>query len=105
MPVRNMTKRTPAPEAAALERIIVQEWRANTDNPDQPIILIDETGPVQTKHVFVVWDRWRGMEQLDRSETIMKACEEMMSPEELQRVTVAMGLTKEEARRMGISYE
>ena len=35
----------------------------------------------------------------------MDACEEVLGKEESLKVTVAMGLTKEEARRLSIRYE
>ena len=40
-----------------------------------------------------------------RSETIMDASEEVLGVEESLKVTVAMGLTKEEAKRLNIRYE
>jgi len=91
--------------AGELKVALVQEWQHPTVRPDQPIVLIDRSAPGGARHVFVVWDRWGTMEQLERSETIMDACEEVLGVEESLKVTVAMGLTKEEAKRLNIRYE
>ena len=71
MPVRDMTQRQPSPVAGALKTALVQEWQHPTEQPDQPIVLVDRNAPGGARHVFVVWDRWGTMEQLERSETIM----------------------------------
>lgn len=105
MPVRDMTERKLSPVAGELKKAIVQEWRNPTERPDEPIVLIDKTAPGGAKHVFVVWDRWGSLEQLERSETIMDACEEVLGLDESYTVTVAMGLTKAEAKRLNIQYE
>jgi len=105
MPVKDMTERRLSPAAGELRQALVQEWQHPTEGPDQPIVLLDRSAPGGSRHVFVVWDRWGTMEQLERSETIMDACEEALGVEESLKVTVAMGLTKTEAKRLNIQYE
>ena len=105
MPVREMTRRQPKPGARELKAALVQEWQHPTERVDQPTVLLDRSAPGGAIHVFVVWDRWGGMEQLERSETIMDACEEVLGDEVALKVTVAMGLTKEEARRINIRFD
>jgi hypothetical protein len=105
MPVKDMTERQPTPAVADLTRLVVQEWQHPTEQSDQPIVLLDRSAPGGARHVFVVWDRWNGLEQLQRSEAIMDAAEEVLGKDEALRVTVAMGLTKEEAKRLNIRFE
>jgi len=105
MPVRELRRRQPTPAAAELTRLIVQEWQHPTEKPDQPIVLLDRSAPGGARHVFVVWDRWGNLEQLQRSEAIMDAAEAVLGKEESLKVTVAMGLTKEEAKRLNIRFD
>lgn len=100
-----MTERQPTPAVAELMRLIVQEWKQPTDHHDQPIVLLDRSAPGGARHVFIVWDRWGNLEQLQRSEAIMDAAEAVLGKEESLKVTVAMGLTKEEAKRMNIRFD
>jgi len=105
MPVKDMIQRAPTPAVTELTRLIVEEWQHPTDRSDQPIVLLDRGAPGGAWHVFVVWDRWVGLEQLQRSEAIMDAAEAVLGKDEALKVTVAMGLTKEEAGRLNIRYE
>ena len=105
MPVKDLTERQPTPAAAELARLIVQEWQNKTENPNNPIILLDRSGPGGARHIFVVWDRWSGLEQLQRSEAIMDAAEEVLDKAEALKVTLAMGLTKVEAKRLNIRFD
>ena len=105
MPVRDMTERQTSPAAAELKAALIQEWQHPTERPDQPIVLLERNAPGGARHVFVVWDRRGTMEQLERSETIMDACEGVLGVEESLKVTVAMGLTREEAKRLNIRSE
>jgi hypothetical protein len=100
-----MTERQLSPAASELRAALIQEWEHPTERPNQPIVLLDRRAPGDARHVFVVWDRWGAMEQLERSETIMDACEKVLGVEESLKVTVAMGLTKEEAKRLNIRYK
>jgi len=74
MPVRDMTKREAGPDAAELTAAIVREWQHPSENPDQPIVLLDRKAPGDARHVFVVWNRWGAMDQLERSEAIVDQC-------------------------------
>jgi len=81
----------------------MEEWRDPKES-GQPLIIIEGYLNEPT-HVYVIWDQWRGMNQAERSEIIMDALEGLDGEHRIQNldlVTVAMGLTAEEARRMGI---
>ena len=105
MPVRNLIARKPNEARQQLVREIVNEWRFPSEDASQPIIIPEQSSTWSTRHVFVVWDKWEGIDQTERSEIIMDACEEHLGRDETLKVTVAMGLTKTEAQRMKINYE
>jgi hypothetical protein len=50
----------------------------------------------------VIWSRFDGLEQLVRSRIILDVFGEVRGEHEASNVTVSMGLTPAEARRMGI---
>jgi hypothetical protein len=52
-------------------------------------------------HVYAVWDDWGKLDQQARSELIIEAYWEVFDVKGLA-LTVAMGLTPDEAKRMGI---
>ena len=83
-----------------LRRDLEAELRSPTAKAE-PVILIEDTNP-QTIHLFVVWSRWGDLEQIVRSRIIMDAFKAVKGQEEALKVTVAMGLSKEEAGRLGI---
>lgn len=105
MPVKEIGRRGRAATTANLKKVIVEEWRCNSMDQDKPIILIDSNAPGGTMHVFVIWEQWDDLDQMARSEVIIDACEEVLGKEKTLTVTVAMGLTKAEAKRMNIAYE
>ena len=107
MPVREYASPKRAPEADSLLRDLLDEWRSPSEGDDngEPLILIDRQRPLDAIHLFVVWDRWGGVEQIERSEIITEACARQLDENEVLEVTVAMGLTREEADRMGIGRE
>jgi hypothetical protein len=103
MAVKNLPTRGPNPMAGKLKRLLAKEWRKNTQDA-QPVILIEKTGPYRSLHIYVVWDKWEGVSQIERSEIIMDAYERIHDLETALEVTLAMGLTPEEADSMGIKY-
>ncbi|MCX7045207.1 MAG: hypothetical protein NTX50_06970 [Candidatus Sumerlaeota bacterium] len=100
MPIRDALLRTDVPEEAAL----LAELKAELENPKEsgePDIIIERPSPFTT-HLFVIWSKWKDLEQSIRSRIVMDAFEEVRGEEEMQKVTAAMGLTAEEADRLGI---
>jgi len=104
MPVRTLRPKQPHPGATELLRLLVQELRHPREARGRPLILIKQEGrglirPIQ---LYVVWRKWESLSQLERSEIIMDAYEQVKGADEAQKVVSAMGLTPEEAPRMGI---
>lgn len=107
MPVRNYTKPVRTSEANELLSRLIAEWRSPSeqDDPEVPVVLIEHQKVMDALHIFVVWDGWDELEQVERSGIIMDACTQQLGDEETLKVTVAMGLTRREADRMGIRYQ
>ena len=104
MPLKRMPQRRADPLAEELKRRLAEEWASPKDS-GQPIILIQPADAGGGTRVYVVWDDWGGLSQQVRSETIMDVFEQIHTEEESLKVTVAMGLTVQEADRMNIPYE
>ena len=103
MPIKHRLQRTLPPSAAELTRKLIDEWRTPKAK-GQPLIVI-EGQKGQPTYIYVIWDKWGGMDQLDRSEIIMDAVENLSGDKmipDMSLITVAMGLTTEEAKRMRI---
>jgi hypothetical protein len=101
MPVRETLNRTAVPDEAELRRQIEAELRQPTDNPE-PVIIVERPHPTTT-HLFVIWSRFEGLEQIVRSRIILDAFSDVRGEREALNVTVSMGLTPAEAGRMGIA--
>ena len=84
---------------------LIQEWLHPQEGASEPII-IEETAQYYDDllHFYVIWAEWSQMPQRDRSEIILRAYKDSHSNGNGKKVSIAMGLTAEEARRMGIDY-
>jgi hypothetical protein len=67
-----------------------------------PRIIEEKVRGINRIHVTVIWPKWRDIDPADRSSTILDAYEQARGPEGMLSVSVAMGLTPEEADRLGI---
>jgi len=104
MPVKKLTRNPVNPAAQRLKDRLVEEWKDTSSTAAQPIILEEGGTTTQPLHLYVVWDEWDPLPQIERSEIIMDAYEETHNPNAAINVTVAMGLTPREADRLGIRY-
>lgn len=103
MPVKRRLVRTRPANADELTRLLHGEW-TKPRRSGQPLIIIEGKAR-EPYHIYVVWDAWRELNQTERSEIIMDVVENLAGEDCLPTsspVTVAMGLTTEEAKRMGI---
>jgi hypothetical protein len=103
MPIKHRLQRTAPASAAELTRMLMNEW-SKPKKEGQPVIVL-EGGKGQPQHIYVIWDQWQALDQTQRSEIIMDVVEHLGGKHaipDLSLVTVAMGLTSEEAKRMGI---
>jgi hypothetical protein len=104
MPVRHLKRRPTGKAAEDLRQELIEELRAPRES-GQPEVLFEGGGKGQPVHVYVIWDQWGDLPQQERSDVIMDAYEEHYGQDEALNVTVAMGLTSDEARRMGIEHD
>lgn len=85
-----------------LERLL-QEWRAQLVGEGEPLII--EEAPHRgdrPNHLYVVWSEWADLTPIERSRLIMQAYSQYRGPDLANSVTLAMGLTPDEARHMNI---
>ncbi|MCW5791948.1 MAG: hypothetical protein KIT72_16140 [Polyangiaceae bacterium] len=101
MPIRDSLNRVTEPTEDQLRAELVQELR-NPKATGEPDIVLQgsTTGGI---HVFVIWSQWLGLDQAVRSRIVLDAYEAWKGEQETLRVTVAMGLTPDEAKNLGIS--
>ena len=67
---------------------------------NEPFILQDRIPQSKTRHAVVIWDRWDGMDRVERSKIILDAYKKSGILHN-DSITVAMGLTQQEALQMG----
>jgi len=103
MPVKEMSRK-PSPQAEELRELLAREWRKPAKS-GEPVILQRTGDATHSTHLIVVWAKWDSLTQEERSEIIMDAYQETHSPEQVLNVTVAMGLTPDEAEKMKIAYK
>lgn len=105
MPIKHVTHvraHCPSPE---LRDALVDEWLGRAEGKTDRPLIYHEGGGDRPLRVYVVWDDWQTMNQIERSEVIVDAYEKAFGTDEALNVTLAMGLTSDEARRMGIATE
>ncbi len=87
----------------ALQQRLAEEFQHPADEYSAPFINIERPG--NRTHLLVVWDDWQNLNQQDRSSLILRAYEAAEGLESAREVSVAMGLTQEEAKRLGFEFE
>lgn len=103
MPIKKRLHRTRPENATELTRLLFNEW-IKPKKAGQPLIII-EGGKNEPLHIYVIWNKWQELNHTERSEIIMDVVDHLAGEQRLPAdspVTVAMGLTTEEALRLGI---
>jgi hypothetical protein len=103
MPVKEFQP-TRSPAYDQLVRDLAAEWSATRSDRREPIILQETRRDGRVMHVYVVWSTWNDVDRTERSEIIMDAAEKCLGSAQAGDITIAMGLTPDEADRMGIRY-
>lgn len=101
MPVKPYSPMRP-PEQSKLTSRLAKEWTTPT-NAAEPVIL-EESDRGGVVHVYVVWGDWAQLTREQRGEIIMDAAERVKPRDQLLKITIAMGLTPDEADRFGINW-
>jgi hypothetical protein len=100
MPIREKLEKAEAPQEATLRADLKAELESPKES-GEPEIIIERPNPFTT-HLYVIWSKWQDLEQMVRSRIILDAYTEARGQVESDKVTVAMGVTPDEAARMGI---
>lgn len=90
-------------------RLLTQQLAAEFDNYDAPSQdyhqpLINMEAALGRIHLLVIWDAWYAFSQQERSRMIMDAFEASQGSESALRVSVAMGLTQDDAAHLGVDF-
>lgn len=84
-----------------LKRVLHENKRKGA--PKDPLIVIEEIPHSDSTHVTVIWEKWKDIDAEERGRIILNAIAEEKGEAEMLRVTMALGLTKDEAKLLGIS--
>jgi len=86
-----------------LVRDLAAEW-SRPAGAGEPVILEESDQKNRLVHVYVVWSRWSSVDRVERSEIIMDAAAMKLPQDQVLNITVAMGLTPEEADDSGLPW-
>ena len=103
MPLRQFTPTRSSDQAQLVDRLS-QEWRSPDPVAPEPVILEERNPKGGLIHVYVVWSDWAHLDRVKRGEVIMDAAEKVKPLAETLNITIAMGLTPDEADRFGIKW-
>ncbi|MDB5301391.1 MAG: hypothetical protein JWO87_3054 [Phycisphaerales bacterium] len=103
MPVRQYTP-THTPDHARLVDLLADEWRAPNAAAQEPVILEEPNSKGEIVHIYVVWSDWAHLSRDKRGEIIMDAAERVKPLPEVLGITIAMGLTPDEADQFGLKW-
>lgn len=102
MPVIKKKLRPEHPDHRRFVDELVRHLRNEADLPPMPRIIEEDDPLSKNMHVYVLWDAWSSVSERERSEIILEAYAEARSQLEMLRITIAMGLTPLEAKKVGI---
>lgn len=91
-------------ESATLTRHLIEEWRRDTSASQQPYIIEEGRPEIAPFRVHVIWDEWKELDRIARSSIVMDAMEAVYGKQALLNTTLALGLTLQEADRLGIKF-
>ena len=106
MPLAKMIQPVFTAKYKQLEDDLVQEWLHPQPDAVEPIIIEDTDQGYRggVTRLYVIWSRWDGLDEIERSEVIAGACERTRGRDYVLKVLSAEGLTPEDAARLGIEY-
>jgi hypothetical protein len=101
MPRFILKKPPKPPEHDKLVRRLVQELRTPGDGL-QPLILEQEIEATGSRHVHVIWDRWKDLSEEQRSDVGWEAYTQAEGAKTTEEITIATGATPAEAVVLGL---
>lgn len=101
MPRFILKKPPKPPEYDKLVRRLAQELKSSGKEL-QPLILEQEIEVTGSRHVHVIWDQWAELPEEQRSDIIEEAYAEAEGPTVAEQITLASGVTPQEAVVLGL---
>lgn len=95
---------TKNPIYEAFAQRLVEEIQNPQPGAAAPIIILENQGQQTPTHLYVIWSQWGQFTQLERSEIVLEAYRAAKGLVFAATLRVALGLTPEEAERLGIAY-
>ena len=80
------------------------EWKSPNVGATEPVVVEEADAKGNVVHVYVVWSDWAQLNRERRGEIIMEAAERVMPIDDVLKVTIAMGLTPDEADSLGLKW-
>jgi hypothetical protein len=103
MPVHRYIAKRPPEQTGLVERL-AKEWRSKHSTAEEPVILEEPNRKGEVEHVYVIWEEWSQLDRTLRGEIIMGAAEKVKRKSDVAKITIAMGLTPDEADRFGLKW-
>ena len=99
MPIERRPEPPPRMDPSLTEQLVAE---LRTETRSGPRIIEEKVRGLPRYHVTVIWDAWDGIDPTDRSAMILDAYKEAKGDLEMLRISVAIGLTRVEADRLGV---
>lgn len=101
MPRFITTPRDRSPRHDAFVKRLVREFAASSTSL-QPLILEERIPATNSRHVHVIWDRWKDIPDEQRAAVIDAAYTQAEGPQAAAEITIADGVTPREALALGL---
>jgi hypothetical protein len=83
---------------------VLRNKNPSSQNPDEPQVKWEKKPYVDRIHVTVIWNKWESVGLEARGRVILDAIERAEGIQTVQKVGMALGVTPEQAQRMGITW-
>ena len=103
MPVKPLVQKRSSDYDQLVDELYA-EWARPNSTVSEPVILEEKSRSGKLVHLYVVWSKWSPVDRVERSEIIMDAAQKKLSTDDLLEITIAMGLTPDEAKNMGLEF-
>ena len=101
MPRFITTPSAPSPKHERFVKALIREFTGSSPNL-QPLILEEKVPSTKSRHVRVIWDRWKELDDEQRSAVIIDAYTQAEGAETANEITIADGVTPQEALALGL---
>lgn len=91
----------PSPKHDRFVHLLAQEFTSTSANI-QPLILEELVPATNSRHVRVIWDRWKDLDAEQRSAVIVDAYTQAEGAQTATEIAIAEGFTPQEALALGL---